>query len=32
MPLADGATIAIGRTKLRFVAFCGDRFAWPDAE
>ena len=32
MPLADGATIAIGRTKLRFAAFCGDRFAWPDAE
>lgn len=32
MPLADGATIAIGRTKPRFAAFCGDRFAWPDAE
>ena len=32
MPLSDDATIAIGRTKLRFAAFCGDRFAWPDAD
>ena len=31
-PLADGATITVGRTKLRFVAFCGEGFAWPDAE
>ena len=30
-PLADGATITIGRTNLRFVAFCGEGFAWPDA-
>ena len=32
MPLAGGATITIGRTKLRFVAFCGEGFAWPDAD
>ena len=31
MPLADGATVTVGRTKLRFVAFCGEGFAWPDA-
>ena len=31
-PLADGATITVGRTKLRFVAFCGEGFAWPDAD
>lgn len=31
-PLADGATITVGRTKLRFVAFCGESFAWPDAD
>ena len=29
--LEDGATITIGRTTLRFVAFCGDRFNWSDA-
>ena len=32
MPLADGATITVGRTILRFVAFCGEGFAWPDAD
>ena len=32
MPLADGATITVGRTTLRFVAFCGDRFGWTDAD
>ena len=31
MPLADGAMIMIGRTALRFVAFCDDRFDWSDA-
>ena len=31
MALADGAMIMIGRTGLRFVAFCGDRFDWSDA-
>ena len=31
-PLAGGATITVGRTKLRFVAFCGEGFAWPDAD
>ena len=31
LPLEDGATITIGRTTLRFVAFCGDRFHWSDA-
>ncbi len=30
MPLADGATIAVGKTRLRFVAFCGTDFDWPD--
>ena len=28
--LAAGDTIRIGRTTLRFVAFCGDDFNWPD--
>ena len=32
MPLTDGALIAIGGTKLCFAAFCGDRFAWSDAD
>ena len=31
LPLEDGATIAIGKTTLRFVAFCGSRFRWSDA-
>ncbi len=30
MPLAAGATIAVGKTVLRFIAFCGDHFSWPD--
>ncbi|MXX74890.1 MAG: FHA domain-containing protein [Holophagales bacterium] len=30
MPLAHGATITVGETRLRFVAFCGDDFAWPE--
>ena len=30
--LAAGDTISIGRTTLRFVAFCGDDFNWPDAD
>lgn len=28
MPLAHGATITVGETRLRFVAFCGDDYAW----
>ena len=32
LPLPDGATIAIGKTTLRFVAFCGDTFDWSDAD
>jgi len=28
--LTDGADIEVGKTRLRFVAFCGDSFAWPD--
>ncbi len=31
MPLSDRATISVGDTKLLFVAFCGDGFAWPHA-
>ena len=30
MPLAHGATITVGETQMRFVAFCGDNFAWPE--
>ena len=30
MPLAHGATITVGETRLRFVAFCGDDFTWPE--
>ena len=30
--LAGGDTIRIGRTTLRFVAFCGDDFNWPDVD
>ena len=30
MLLADGATITVGSTRLRFVAFCGDDFTWPE--
>ena len=30
MPLAHGATITVGETQMRFVAFCGDDFAWPE--
>ena len=30
MPLADRATISLGGTELRFVAFCSDRFTWTD--
>lgn len=30
--LAAGDTIRIGRTTLRFVAFCGDDFNWPDED
>ena len=30
--LATGDTIRIGRTTLRFVAFCGDDFNWPDED
>ena len=30
--LASGDTIRIGRTTLRFVAFCGDDFNWPDED
>ena len=30
--LAAGDTIRIGRTTLRFVAFCGDDFNWPDVD
>ena len=32
MPLADGCTIVVGQTTLRFAAFCGDGFTWPNAE
>ncbi len=32
LPLPDGATIMIGKTELRFVAFCSDKFVWSDAE
>ena len=31
MPLGHGATITIGATTLRFVAFCGEGFDWTDA-
>ena len=31
MALAHGATITIGATTLRFVAFCGEDFEWTDA-
>ena len=31
LPLPDGATIAVGKTTLRFVALCGDKFHWSDA-
>ncbi len=30
MPLTHGATITVGETRLRFVAFCGDDFTWPE--
>ena len=30
MPLNHGATITVGETRLRFVAFCGDDFTWPE--
>ena len=30
LALEDGATLTIGQTTLRFVAFCGDRFHWSD--
>ncbi len=30
MLLAHGATITVGETSLRFVAFCGDDFTWPE--
>lgn len=30
MPLAHGAIITVGETRLRFVAFCGDDFTWPE--
>ena len=30
MPLTHGATISVGETRLRFVAFCGDDFTWPE--
>lgn len=32
LQLEDGATITIGNTTLRFVAFCGDRFNWSDVD
>ncbi|MEO1578810.1 MAG: FHA domain-containing protein [Pseudomonadota bacterium] len=31
-PLTDGDMIRIGETTLRFVALCGEDFAWPDTE
>ena len=31
LPLLDGATITVGETTLRFVAFCGSGFRWTDA-
>ena len=31
MPLRDRTTISLGDTKLLFVAFCGDGFAWSHA-
>ena len=31
MPLGHGATISVGETTLRFVAFCGEGFDWTDA-
>lgn len=31
LPLGDGATIVIGKTTLRFVALCGNRFRWSEA-
>lgn len=31
-PLVDGATIRVGRTILRFAAFCGEQFTWSDAD
>ena len=30
MPLTHGATISVGETRLRFVAFCGDDFTWQE--
>ena len=30
LPLKDGGTLTIGRTVLRFVAFCGHSFNWTD--
>ena len=30
LPLEDGAVITIGKTTLRFVAFCGGSFDWAD--
>lgn len=30
--LAEGDTIRIGRTTLRFAPFCGDDFNWPDGD
>ncbi len=30
MELAHGATITVGATRLRFVAFCGGDFTWPE--
>lgn len=30
MPLTHSATITVGETQMRFVAFCGDDFAWPE--
>ena len=32
LPLPDGATITVGKTTLRFVAFCGERFKWDDSD
>jgi hypothetical protein len=31
-PLAEGDVIEVGKTKLRFVPFCGPGFSWDDAD
>jgi hypothetical protein len=30
LPLETGSDLSVGATRLRFVALCGDDWAWPD--